>query len=72
MEAKSANVSIPGVEGCLLVRAPSAGDVLLAPMCIPTAAGFMVDEVGGTFCACDTALWGEADGGRVVWAKGEG
>lgn len=72
MEAKSANVSIPGVEGCLLVRVASAGDVLLALIRIPKAAGFMVDEVGAAFCVCTTALWGEADGGRVVWARGEG
>ena len=30
MEARSASVSIPGVDGCLAVREPSAGGVLVA------------------------------------------
>lgn len=72
MEARSASVSIPAVEGCLLVRAPSAGDVLLALMRVPKAAEFMADEVGPAFCACTTALCGRAEGGRVVWASGDG
>ena len=61
---------MPGVEGCLVVRAPSPGDVLLA--LIRKAAGLMADEVGAAFCACTTALCGRADGGRVVWASGDG
>lgn len=65
-------MSIPGVEGCLLVRAASPGDVLLALICIPKTAGPMADEVGAAFCACTTALCGRVEGGRVVWARGEG
>ena len=63
---------MPGVEGCLYVRAPSTGDVLLAPTRIPKAVGFMADEVGGAFCAGSTAPWGWVEGGREVWASGEG
>ena len=32
----------------------------------------MADEVGAAFRACETALCGRAEGGRVVWARGEG
>lgn len=72
MEARSAKVSIPGVEGCLLVRGPSPGDVLLALICVPKAAGVMADDVGVAFCACRVALCCRVEGGRVVWARGEG
>lgn len=63
---------MPGVEGCLLVRAPSPGDVVLALIRIPKAAGLIADEVGAAFRACETALCGRVEGGRVVWARGEG
>lgn len=72
MEARSANVSMPGVEGCLLVRAASPEDVLLALIRIPKAAGLMADAVGAAFWACTTAVCGRVEGGRVVWASGEG
>lgn len=53
------------------MRAPSAGDVLLALISIPTA-GLMADEFGPAFCADTTALFGRVEGGRVVCARGEG
>ena len=63
---------MPGVDGCLLVRGPSPGDVLLALIRIPNAAGLMAEEVGAPFCACPTVLCGRFEGGREVWARGEG
>ena len=49
MEARSANVSIPGVEGCLFVRRPSTGDVLVAPIRIPELVGLMAEGFGAAF-----------------------
>ncbi len=63
---------MPGVEGCLFVLAPSTGDVLFAPIRNPEVTVLMADEVGGAFCACTTALCGRVEGGREVWARGEG
>ena len=63
---------MPGVEGCLLVRAASAKEVLLALRRIAEAAEFIAEEVGPAFCACSIALGGRTEGGRVVWARGDG
>lgn len=66
-------MSIPGVEGCLLEREPSAGGVrLLVELKRGLAPGLMFMGVETTCWACITALYGNVGGGRVVLARGEG
>ena len=54
------------------MRAPSPGDVLLTLIRIPKVAELIAEEVAAAFCACTRALCGKVEGGREVWARGEG
>lgn len=73
MEAKSASVSIPGVEGCLAVRVSVEGvlTALSALMRYPRIGLKFSGEVAACW-ACTTALGGKVGGGRVVFASGDG
>ena len=68
MEARSAKVSIPGVDGCLDVRAPSAGGVLvvLTRKCV---AGLAMEGGDGMAYCAGNAAFGGGTGGEEVTAS---
>lgn len=72
MEARSASVSIPGVEGCLTERLPSAGGVLAAFTRRAEAGLSIGGGEGITWWACATALCASDGEGRVELVRCDG
>lgn len=66
-------MSIPGVEGCLVVRVSVGGVLTALPalMQCPKVGLMLSGEIAACW-ACMIALCGKVDGGRVVWARGDG